>query len=41
VAGGQLSATITRPTALPGVFEWAGRRYPLTRTTTQLRVPLR
>jgi len=41
IAGGWLSADITRPTNLPGVFEWAGRSYPLTRTTTRLRLPLR
>jgi len=38
---GHLSAEITRPASLPGVFEWAGRRYPLTRATTRLRLPLR
>lgn len=41
IAGGRLSADITRPASLPGVFEWAGQRYPLTRTTTRLRLPLR
>jgi hypothetical protein len=41
IQGARLSADITRPANLPGVFEWAGRSYPLTRTTTRLRLPLR
>ncbi len=41
VHGVALTAEITRPAALPGTFEWRGRSYPLTRTSTTLTLPLR
>lgn len=41
VSGNRLSARITRPSNLSGDFVWNGKHYPLTRTTTQLTLPLR
>ncbi len=41
ISGSTLNAEITRPTGLPGDFLWNGKRYPLTRATTKLKVPLR
>lgn len=38
VAGGKLIATIDRPAALPAVFSWRGRDYPLKRPRTTLRL---
>jgi alpha-L-rhamnosidase len=40
IADGFLSAEIERPHALPGEFEWHGRRYPLERPRTKLRLRL-
>jgi hypothetical protein len=37
-SGGSLNVTVTRPSDLPGTFEWQGRSYPLTRTTTRLTI---
>jgi alpha-L-rhamnosidase len=36
VRGGKLTAKVRRPAALPGVFVWNGREYPLVRTVTRL-----
>ena len=41
ISGSTLNAEITRPTGLPGDFLWNGKRYPLTRVTTKLKVPVR
>ncbi|HWV12320.1 MAG TPA: alpha-L-rhamnosidase C-terminal domain-containing protein, partial [Sphingobium sp.] len=41
IAGSTLNAEITRPAGLPGDFLWNGKRYPLTRATTKLKVPVR
>jgi hypothetical protein len=41
IAGGRLSATITRPAALPGEFVWRGQSYPLPRPTTVLTLDAR
>ena len=45
VAGGRLTATIERPSTLPGRFHWQGRDYPLTTIRTRLvldaPIPLR
>jgi len=41
VKGTTLNAEITRPSNLPGDFIWNGKRYPLTRVTTKLNVPVR
>jgi hypothetical protein len=41
LSGGTLNAEITRPANLPGDFVWKGKRYPLTRVTTKLKVPAR
>lgn len=40
-AGGTWKVEIRRPKDLPGDFLWNGKRYPLTRTTTKLTVPVR
>ncbi|WP_169802889.1 alpha-L-rhamnosidase-related protein [Sphingobium herbicidovorans] len=39
LSGGTLTAEITRPANLPGDFVWKGKRYPLTRVTTRVKVP--
>ena len=41
ISGDTLSAKITRPANLPGEFIWKGQHYPLTRVTTQLKLPVR
>ncbi|WP_375194173.1 alpha-L-rhamnosidase C-terminal domain-containing protein [Sphingobium sp.] len=41
VQGNRLSAEITRPSDLPGDFVWNGLRYPLSRVTTRLTLPMR
>lgn len=41
VNGNSLSAEITRPSDLPGDFVWNGQRYPLSRVTTRLTLPMR
>ncbi|HEU4781058.1 MAG TPA: family 78 glycoside hydrolase catalytic domain [Steroidobacteraceae bacterium] len=40
IAGNELSAVIDRPATLPGTFVWRGKSHPLTRTRTQLELPL-
>jgi hypothetical protein len=41
LSGATLNAEITRPANLPGDFVWKGKRYPLTRVTTKLKVAAR
>jgi alpha-L-rhamnosidase len=41
IAGGRLSARITRPAALLGEFVWRGQSYPLPRPTTVLTLDAR
>jgi len=41
VVGGQLTAVIHRPVALPGSFVWRGKEYPLKQVRTRLDLPLK
>jgi len=41
ISGKRLTAEVTRPFSLPGIFEWNGRTYPLANVRTRIVLPTR